>query len=215
MADVETVGGQWSEAVRVGIDVLQFRRLNGGIFLRASALVQYQNVAQLDVLDVMTRNSGDDRGLAGGAVGADDIADQNPPQLSHRSSFGSPHPAAQTEKEGNVDDVPHGDIGDGDVFEQRAIPRLQRDSPAILNHAVGYGDVTEATVAFRTEFDPPVAGNLGIRGEAFVSGIEHGAFFIAAGDVAVGDGNVVGGSGKSQAVGIFQANAVIPWRVDA
>ena len=61
----------------------------------------------------------------------------------------------------------------------------------------------------------PLRGNLGVRGEALEGGIEHGAFFVAAGDVAVGDGDVVGGARESQAVGIFQADAVIPGRVDA
>src|SRR5712692_1702233 len=62
MTDVEAVGWQRSKAVRIRIDVLQFRCLDCGVFLCASALVQYQNVTELDVFDVVTRNSTDERG---------------------------------------------------------------------------------------------------------------------------------------------------------
>ena len=47
-----------------------------------------------------------------------------------------------------------------DIFQQRAIHRLERDPPAILYHAVGNGDVTETAVAFSAELDSPIAGNL-------------------------------------------------------
>src|SRR5258708_3956883 len=141
MANVEAVRRHRSKTVRVGIDVLQFRWLNGCTFLSASALMQHHNVAELYVFDVVTRNSGDDCRLAGGTVGDDDITNQYAAQLSHRSSLGTTHSASQAQKERNVDEVPHGDVGDGDVLHNCAVYALAGNSPAILNHAVADGHV--------------------------------------------------------------------------
>ena len=60
----------------------------------------------------------------------------------------------------------------------------------------------------------PLRGILASGAKQLVSGIKHGAFLVATGDVAVGDGDVVGGSCESQAVRIFEADAVVPGRVD-
>ena len=117
VADVEAVGRQRSEAIRVGIDVFEFRRLNGRIFFGAAALVQDKNVVEPDVFDVMAGDSGDERGLARGAVGNDHIADEHAPHFSYRRSFGPPHTPAQAEEEWNIDEVTHSDVGDGDVFQ--------------------------------------------------------------------------------------------------
>ena len=153
--------------------------------------------------------------MAGSAVGDDHIADEYAPQFSHGRALGTTHPAAKAEEEGNVDKVTHGDVADGDVFQYGAVYRLEGDSSTLLNHAVGDGDVTEPAIAFRSELDTPIAGNLEIRGEGLVGGVQHRAFFVAAGYITVGDGHVVGGPRKSKAVRIFQTDAIIPGRVDA
>ena len=61
----------------------------------------------------------------------------------------------------------------------------------------------------------PLRGTLQSDGKRLKVASSMRALFVASGDVAVGDGDVVGGAGKAQAVGIFQADAVVPGRVDA
>ena len=44
--------------------------------------------------------------------------------------------------------------------------------------------------------------------------VEHGAKFVDAGDVAVGDGDVLGGARVAECEGTLWADAVVPGRVD-
>ena len=54
-------------------------------------LMYDQNVADPDVFDVVAGDSGDQRGLARGAVGNDHVADEHAPQFPDRRSLGPAH----------------------------------------------------------------------------------------------------------------------------
>src|SRR6185369_5775426 len=79
VTDVEAVRRHGAEAIGFRIAVFHFRRLNGGVRLGAAAAMQHQNIAQLDVFDIVTRNSSDKRGLPGSAVRDHNIADEHAP----------------------------------------------------------------------------------------------------------------------------------------
>ena len=59
-------------------------------------------------------------------------------------------------KRAPVNDVAHGGVGDGDVFKQRAIDRLESVALAAFEDAVGDGDVDEAAVGFGAALDAAV-----------------------------------------------------------
>ena len=101
---------------------------------------------------------------------------------------------------GQVDDVAHGDVGDGDVFEQCAVDRLEREALAAFEDAVGDGDVAEAAVGLGAALDAAGAADLvvGRPGELLAGAVEDGAELGRAGDVAVGDGDVLAWRGCSR-----------------
>ena len=70
---------------------------------------------------------------------------------------------------------------------------------AAFEDAVGDGDVLEAAVGFGAALDAAGAADaLGVGGELLAGAVEHGAQLVGAGDVAVGDGEVLGGAGVAE-----------------
>jgi len=105
----------------------------------APTLVQHKNVIESDVFYVMTRNAGYQRGwweaLLKTATLLMSTRRNSPTAVPSGRASGLP----RRRKKGTSDDVPHGDVGDGDIFEDRAVHRLERDSPTLFQHAVGDG----------------------------------------------------------------------------
>ena len=84
--------------------------------------------------------------------------------------------------------------------QQRAVDGLEREAVAALEDAVGDGDVVEAAVGFGAALDAAGVRDDGRVGrELLVGAVEHGAELVAAGDVAVGDGDVLAWRGRSRA----------------
>ncbi len=127
--------------------------------------------------------------------------------------FGTAEACAKPQEERRAD-VAHGDVREGDVFNDGAIDRFERKAAAALKDAVGDGDVLEAAVGFGAELDAAGARVAVGQLHALPRAVEHGAEFVAAGDVAVGDGEIFSRTRIAEGVGAFGADAVIPRRVD-
>src|SRR5258708_37802635 len=84
-----------------------------------------------------------------------------------------------------------------------------------MEHAVDDGDVFETAVRFGPELDAAGAVYFCIRGKALVSRVEQGAFLEAAGDHAIADGHHFGRGGVAEGERTFQADGVVPGRIDA
>src|ERR1019366_6864161 len=199
-------GGLW-------ISTLVFRRLIGGVFLGPPALVQNLDIADLHVFDQVARNPADNRAQPGDAIRAHQVADDHPLQGSHRRVIGTAHAVAQPQEDRRTDDIAHRNVGDGDVFEDGPVHRLQRQPLAAFEDAIGNRDVAEPAVGFGAELDAAGVGNADLWPELLVSAVQHRPFFPAAADVAVGDGDVLGLLGAAQCVIGLQTNAVVPGRV--
>src|SRR6266404_4931246 len=127
------------------------------------------------------------------------IADVNAAQLTHRSSFGTAHSGAETDKQRHVGDPPHRDVADGDIFQQPSVNGFQSYAAAIFNHAVRNGDIPESAIAFSAKLDAAIARSF-IGADAFEGRVEQRAFFVASGYVTIRDGDVIGGSRETQSV---------------
>ena len=112
-------------------------------------------------------------------------------------AFGAAEAAAEAHEDGAGDDVAHGEVGDGDVFEEGAVYGFEREALAAFEDAVGDGDVDESAVGFGAALDAAGAADLLVVGgavEFFEGAVEDRSEVIAAGDEAVGDGDVLGGA---------------------
>src|SRR5262249_4263807 len=141
VTDKEPVGRHGAEPVGFRVFLFKTRHRAGGHFLRAAALEVEVDVAQVQPFDRVTRIAADDTAVAGVGVVHGDVADDDPAAYAHGDRIGSAHPFAQPDKEGRVRDVAHGDVGDGDVLQQGTVHRFQRETPAVIEDAVGNGDV--------------------------------------------------------------------------
>ena len=152
-----------------------------------------------------------ERDVRGGVV-ADEIVDDDALERADLCALlGAAQARAETQEERRADDVAHGDVGDGDVFAERAVFAFEREAHAAFEDAVGDGDVLEAAVGFGAALDAAVAGETGDVGSEFLPGaVEHGAQFVGAGDVAVGDGHVLGGAVVAERVAGLGADARRP-----
>jgi len=215
VANEEAVSGHGTEAVGLRVSGFEFGRLNGGVLLRAAALVKDKDIAEAEVFDRVAGNAGDDRGLARGTVGDDNVSNFDATQLADGRAFRGAQAAAETNEKGDIYEITHGDIGDSDVFKEAAIHRFEGDAVTGFNHAIGDGDVAKAAVGFGAEFDAAGAGGLVSGPDEFESGVEERALLVAAGDVAIGDRDLIGGAGIAEAERTFEADAVIPGRIDA
>ena len=126
----------------------------------------------------------------------------------------SAHAPAETEKERDIDRIAHGDVADGHVFEQSAIDRLERDAATRIGNTIRDGNVAETAVGFCAELDAAVSGRF-FGGDGLVSVVEQRAFFVASGNVTIRDGHVIRRARVPEAEGTFQADAIVPGRVDA
>src|SRR5208282_2178621 len=187
--------------------------LNCGGFGRSAPAVLDVDVIQLDVFDRVAGNAAKDRAQLRIGIRADQIADQHAAQRTDRHASGTAHAAAEAQEDGCRGNVAHGDVGDGDVFQQRAVDGFESESLTGFEDAVGNCDVLEGAVRFGAELDAAGAGVAGI--EASECAVEQRARFVDAGHVAVGDGDVFRGAGVTEGKGTLGADGVVPRRIDA
>src|SRR5262249_49651291 len=112
----------------------------------------------------------------------------------------------------------HGDPHDRDVLHASAIHGLEREAAAALEDAVGHRNVLEAAVRFRAALD--AAGALPATvlrsiGKRFEAAVEQRADLIAAGDQAIGDGDILGCTRMAEGKRALQADRVVPGRIYA
>src|SRR6185437_16662833 len=123
------------------------------------------------------------------------------------------HAAPQAQEQRAVRGAAQRDARDRDVLAPRAIDRLQRKAAALIEHAVGDGDVLEAAVGFGAALDPPGPALDGAGGDGLPAPIEHRAHLVVAGHVAVRNGDALRGAGVAERIRALRANAIVPGRI--
>src|SRR6266496_3452654 len=132
---------------------------------------------------------------------AGDVADQHPFEPADRNLPGAAHARAKAQENRRVADVAHGEPRHRNVLHGSTVDGLQRKAAAALEDAVGDCNVPEAAVRFRAALDAagalPATVLLGI-GKAFEAAVKQRANLVTAGDVAIGDRDVLSRTGKSE-----------------
>ena len=106
MADEEAVGGDVAEHRRFGIGGLFFGRQEGGLFFCAAASRINADVAEPNILDVVARNTADDRAVFRVGVVDDDVADDHAAELSDGCRFLRASCTVAEKSAGNSSDMP-------------------------------------------------------------------------------------------------------------
>src|ERR1700733_5857292 len=147
MAEEKPRGRDHTETSRIWIVVFLLRGLSLCVVGRPAARRLYIDVGELQVFDRETGNAGNDRSLALRVVEAGEIADNNAPERADLGAlFRTTEPRAQAHKEGRRRKIAHGCVGDGEVFKQRAIHRLECVAAETLEHTIGDGDVNKSAI---------------------------------------------------------------------
>ena len=145
--DEKSVRRQLTKHRRLRIQRFPFRRIERGLFLRSAALRVDANVAEAHVFDQITRNAADDRRVLRIGVVDHDVADDHAPQSADfRRLPRATQTRAESQKDGRVADVTHRDVGDRDVFQQRAVDGFKCKPARVVENAVVDGDVFETAV---------------------------------------------------------------------
>src|SRR5579884_1116321 len=188
--EIEAISRHGAEHGRLRVGVLSFRRLDRRIFACAATLIVNDDVAQTNVLNFMAGNAAEDRAEPPAGIVSNQIADADAPQPSDGSTCRPAHAAAQTHENGQVGNAAHRDVADGNIFQQRAIHGLQRQSAAVLKNAVRDGNVPEPAVRFRTALDA-AGGETPFAFRPWLErAVKHGAELKTTGHVTVDDGQI-------------------------
>src|SRR5262249_33679206 len=147
------------------------------------------DVAQTKVLDLVTGNAADDRGVLWFGVVGDDIADNDAACLAdgHRVRR-SAVSFSKADEDRGICDVAHRDVGDGHVFERGSVDTLERETAAVVKNAIRDRNVLKSAVRFGAEFYAArrAEGAVGGAVIALIGTIEQSAFVVTA-NLAVGD----------------------------
>src|SRR5579862_7298631 len=154
----------------------------------------------------MVRDSADDGRLR--RIINDHVANADSLHIAHWNPGRSAHTPAQAQKDGCVDNIAHGDVRDGDIFQPAAINRFQGETAAVVKSAVRNRNILKTAVGFRAELDS--TGSVPGRHEGTV---EQGALFVAA-HLAVRNGNVLCRARDSESVRAFQTDTVVARGID-
>src|SRR5208283_5001845 len=104
--------------------------------------------------------------------------------------------------------VHHGNVVNGDVFQNAAVHFLEGQPFAVAKRAIGDGAIAEAAAGFRAEFDAPISAATRLHGA-----VEERAF-LKTGDLAVHDGQVFRDDGPAERVSALGAKTVVAGRID-
>ena len=122
---------------------------------------------------------------------------------------------AQADEDRRVDDVAHGNVVDRDILDVAAVHALHGQAAAVVEDAIGDGDVLEAAVGFGAELDAAGPPARQPAASALEGAVQQCSLDIAAGHVTVGDGDVFRRAQTAEGVAALQADAVIPGRIHA
>ena len=98
---------------------------------------------------------------------------------------------AKAQENRRAADVAHGDVVKRHVFKQCSVNAFQSDAVTTLEDAIVDGDVFESAVGFRPKLNASGVRHANVRTVPFECSIEERSDFVAAGDVAVGNGYVL------------------------
>ena len=175
-----------------------------------------RDVAQAHVFNLVARHAADDGRVARVNPKGIDVAYVYALHASYRGAFGAPHPRPQPQEYARVHIVAHGYVAYHHVFYITAVNAFDGQAAAVLEQAVGYGNVLEATARFCSNLyapcPPSVVGRLGLV--ELPRGVCHGVPVVPAYE-AVGYGHVLSVLEVAQRKRCFQHDGIVPWRVDA
>ena len=215
VTDIKSFGGNRSEHPGFGIYFLLFGWSALAVFFAVSTFIIYMNVAESNIFDRCTGDTADNGRIPAVSVPYIDVADQNTLHGAYGCPFRTAHTRTQAKEDRSIDDIPHGDIADNDVFQMAAVYGFERQSPTMFEDTVGEDDVAEASAAFRSELDASGTVSM-VGGLWFVelpAAVQY-ASLVESADVAVADGNVLRIFETSQRIRGFQNDGVIPRGVD-
>src|SRR5207237_3565696 len=133
--------------------------------------------------------------------------------------LGAAHARAETEEQRRVADVAHAEAGDGDVLEDTAIHRLQREAAAPLENAIADSDVAKAAIRLGAAFDSagalPAMRLPPIVGKTLEAAVEQRSQLVVAGDVAICDDDVLGYARMAERERAFWNDGIVPWPIAA
>ena len=213
--------GQRAKHSRLGILVLILGNLDLHLVGGASSDVLDIDIRDLEVFNGVAGNASDVGAVAGGGVVTGDVGEKDAAQRADDGALvaralGPAQARAEAKEDRAADNVAHGDVGDGDVFQQRAVDRFESESLAALEDAVGDGDVLESAVGLGAALDAPGASDLavGLHRELLPCAVENRAELIAAADEAVGDVHVLAGAVVAEGEAGLGNDGVVPRGVD-
>ena len=147
-------------------------------------------VADLDLLDGVSRNAADDRRQMSRGVIAHDVVQHDAMQSANRYALRAAHACAKSQENRRAADVAHGDVVKRHVFKQCAIHAFQSYAVTALKDAIADRDVFESAVGFCPKLNAPRARHANVRTVLFKCSIEESSDLVAAGDIAVCNGDV-------------------------
>ena len=173
------------------------------------------NIAESNIFDRCTGDTADNGRIPAVSVPYIDVADQNTLHGAYGCPFRTAHARTQAKEDRSVDNIPHGDIADNDVFQVAAVYGFERQSPTMFEDTVGEDDVAETSAAFRAELDTSGAVSMiGCLWFVELPAAVQYASLVEAADVAVADSNVLRIFETSQRIRGFQNNGIVPWGVN-
>ena len=156
--------------------VFQLGELEGWCFGGCATGGLDVDVGEFDVFDIEVGDAAEDGAVLHRGVVALEVADKDTAKRAYVGGlFGAAQARSETEEDGAGDEIAHRDVGDGDVFEERAIFGFKSDALAALEDAVGDGGVDEAAVGFCSELDAAGVWHAIFGSELLEGAVEDGA----------------------------------------
>ena len=215
MAEEESIGWCVAEHGGFGVILWVFGEDSFCEFLGSSALVGDVDVIQMHILNVVAGGAGDDAGIKRLGIVGFDVADVDVADGADGGSIRGAHAEAEADENRGAEDIVHGDVGDGDIFDRRAVHGFQGQSSAMIEDAIEDVDVLESADGFGADFNS-ASGTVAVGGGVEVcgvGGIENGADVVAA-EMAIGDGDVFGGASRAEGERTFKDQAVVVGGID-
>src|SRR5215469_2526613 len=152
MSREKAVGGHDAESGWLRINVARFFGNVCSFIGGASAIEYHTDVVQTHSFNVMARIAGDlDAALLvdprGNDIGNSDVPDDAVCRVRTAVAV------AKGDVNRIVEDVHHGDVIDGNVFENATVDFLERQSVAMAEGAIGNSDVAKAAIGLGAEFN--------------------------------------------------------------
>src|SRR5262245_56284324 len=135
MANEKTIRRRVTKHRRFGISRLFFLGLKRRLLFRAATFVIDANVVQPEILDLMARDTADDRSILHVGVVNRDVADVEPAELPDSRGFlWTARSIPEPNEDRRIHDVAHRDVRDRDILEGPAVHFFKRESARVVEH---------------------------------------------------------------------------------